>query len=274
MAELSHVLVSSETASPSRWMLFLHGILGSGSNWRTFAQRFVSARPSWGAVLVDLRMHGQSLDFHPPHTLEACARDVRLIASKLPGPAAGLLGHSFGGKVALEVLRTLGDVRVAWILDSTPSARPDTRGSESTVKIVSLLQRLPPRFPTRDSFIQEVMNAGNDRAIAMWLAMQVRPAKEGDGYEWRLDLPAIRQMLDDYFSRDEWDVLEHTDADVHLVIGGKSSVIDAADRARAAELAALPTRHLTLHTLADAGHWVHVDAPNELLEIVLAGTPP
>ena len=273
MPELSFALVSAGGASPSRWMLFLHGILGSGSNWRTFAARFVAARPSWGAALVDLRMHGQSVGFLPPHTIEACAHDVRRIASKLPGPAEGLLGHSFGGKVALEVLRTPEDVRVAWILDSTPSARPDSRGSESTVKIVSLLQRLPARFPTRDSFIQEVMNAGNDRAIAMWLAMQVKAAKEGDGYEWRVDLPAIRQMLDDYFLRDEWDVLLHTRADVHLVIGGKSSVLDVADRARAAELA-LATHHLTVHVLPDAGHWVHVDAPNELLEIVLAGMAP
>src|SRR5690606_41911913 len=43
-----------------RWMLFLHGILGRRSNWRSFSRRWVAARPGWGAVLVDLRGHGDS----------------------------------------------------------------------------------------------------------------------------------------------------------------------------------------------------------------------
>lgn len=271
MAELSFALVAGK--SPTRWMIFLHGILGSGSNWRTFAQKLVAARPSWGAVLVDLRAHGQSVGFAPPHTVEACARDVRALSPKIPGPVHAVLGHSFGGKVALEMLREPGDLQTAWILDSTPSARPDARGSESTVKIVSLLQRLPPRFPTRDSFIEEVMNAGNDRAIAMWLAMQVKPAADGDGYEWRLDLEAIRALLDDYFSRDEWPVLESARQTVHLVVGGKSSVLDAGDRARAMRLAEAVPSHVKVHVLPGAGHWVHVDAPAELMDLVLSGTP-
>jgi esterase len=273
MPALSYVLVANEKAPPSRWMVFLHGILGSGSNWRTFANKLIAARPNWGVALVDLRMHGLSQGFGPPHTIAACAADVLAIEPEIPGPIEALLGHSFGGKVALEMLRSPNNVHNAWILDSTPSARPDARGSESTVKIVSLLERLPLRFPTRDSFIQEVMNAGNDRAIAMWLAMQVKPAAEGDGYEWRLDLPAIRALLDDYFMRDEWSAIEATRAKVHIVIGGKSSVLDQADRARAMRLSEMSPSRVSVDILPNAGHWVHVDAPNELLELVLRGTP-
>ena len=180
-------------------MVFLHGILGSGSNWRTFASKLVTARPDWGAMLVDLRMHGQSAGFAPPHTIRACAEDVLAACEKAPGPVSFVVGHSFGGKVALELLRLDERVQDAWILDSTPSARPSARGSESTVQIVSLLERLPPRFPTREAFVEEIMRAGNDRAIAMWLAMQVKPSADGTGYEWRIDLAAIRALLDDYF---------------------------------------------------------------------------
>ena len=72
-----HVLVAPTGASaPTQWLLVLHGILGSGVNWRTFAKRLVTARPEWGAVLVDLRMHGESQGAPPPHTLASAAVDV------------------------------------------------------------------------------------------------------------------------------------------------------------------------------------------------------
>lgn len=58
---LAHGIVTSRSADPDRYMLFLHGILGTRANWRGIARRFVDARPGWGAVLVDLREHGESL---------------------------------------------------------------------------------------------------------------------------------------------------------------------------------------------------------------------
>ncbi len=54
---------ASLDAEPDRWLGFLHGILGSGANWRTFAKQIVTAKPEWGALLVDLRLHGESRGF-------------------------------------------------------------------------------------------------------------------------------------------------------------------------------------------------------------------
>src|SRR4051812_33412858 len=118
---LAHVIVTSPSLpageAPSRLLLFLHGILGSGPNWRTFAKQIVAARPDWGAVLVDLRLHGESQDgFAPPHTLAAAAADLEELIATLEQTdeaaplvvrprVRGVLGHSFGGKVALELAR-------------------------------------------------------------------------------------------------------------------------------------------------------------------------
>jgi len=74
-----HVLIPAAqeaSAGPAQWMLVLHGILGSGGNWRSFARRVAEACPSWGFVLVDLRMHGLSQGAPPPHTVESAARDL------------------------------------------------------------------------------------------------------------------------------------------------------------------------------------------------------
>jgi esterase len=250
-------------------MVFLHGILGSGSNWRTFARRLVAERPTWRAVLVDLRKHGASQDFQPPHTLAACANDLVLLERSI-GRFDAVIGHSFGGKVALEYLRSRKDLETVWVLDSSPGARPDRRGSESTVQIVQMLETLPERFATREAFIDYVQKRGTERSIAMWLAMNVRPAEGGEGYVMRVDVRAMRELLDDYFLRDEWPTIEDESrtAKVHLVVGGRSSVLDHAERARANRVAgAIPDR-TWVHLIADAGHWVHIDAPDELFDLV------
>jgi esterase len=275
--DLGHAVVAADGATPTRYVLFLHGILGSGSNWRSFARRLVAARPTWGAVLVDLRLHGASQQgFTPPHTLAACAGDLERLEARLDRPVAAVLGHSFGGKVALEWAARRRDLEVAWILDSSPGARPDARGSEATVRIVRLLETTPARFERRESFVEHVLAHGVDRPTAMWLAMNLRAAPDGS-YALRVDLPALRALLDDYFARDEWPVLEDANRETqfHLVVGGRSSVLDAEELAHAERLArdAALRGRIHLHVLPDAGHWVHVDAPDALFDLVAAATP-
>jgi esterase len=265
---LAHALVTAPDARPERWVVFLHGILGSGANWRTFARQIVAARPAWGAVLVDLRLHGDSQDAAPPHTVAAAARDVAELVATLPGPAEAVLAHSFGGKVALAYARDHAVGRL-FVVDSTPGARPDGRGSESTKHIVELLTTLPHDLADRSMFTAWMEERGVSRPIAMWLAMNVRPVPNTTRYTFRVDIAGIRALLEDYFAMDLWSVLEHPPADrameVDFIVGERSDVVDAADRARAA---ACP--RTTVHVIADAGHWVHVDAPDALRAIVLS----
>jgi esterase len=128
-----HALVAPEGPAPAGWLLFLHGILGSGANWRTVARRLVAARPDWGAVLVDLRMHGRSQGAPPPHTLDAVAADLERLAADLAGrgmTVGGVVGHSFGGKTALAFrARAPRGLVETWVLDATP---PSRRGSRAT----------------------------------------------------------------------------------------------------------------------------------------------
>lgn len=282
---LAHAILTAPPAAPqdppsavvqprAHWMVFLHGILGSGANWRTFAKQLMAARPDWGAVLVDLRLHGESQEgVGPPHTIAAAAADVaELIATLEPSKLSGgtvraVLGHSFGGKVALELARQRkGDLDHLFVVDSTPSARPNGRGSESTQHIVDLLTGLPVEFPDRAAFTAWIEGQGVSRPTAMWLAMNVRPLPNTTRFVFRVDIAGIRALLADYFRSDLWDVLERPPAAMqsHLVVGGRSGVVDAADRERAKRCPST-----TLDVIADADHWVHVDAPDALRAIVL-----
>lgn len=256
---------------PRRWMLFLHGILGSGTNLRALARRLVEARPSWGAALVDLRLHGASRDLPPPHTLAAAAADLATLTDAIPGPIAGITGHSFGGKVALQALaqRPQG-VEVAWVLDAMPGPRPGGRGSETTLRTFEALERAGQRFDSRQQFVDRIVALGHDEGTARWLAMNLD--RDGDSFVLALDLPALRAMLDDYFARDLWGVIEAPPPGLalNLVVGGKSRVFDAAELARATTAAQRSSGRVAVHTLPQAGHWVHIDEPDRLFALMSA----
>jgi esterase len=275
---LAHAIVTAPPGeggaarTPERWMLFLHGILGAGANWRTFAKEIISAQPSWGAVLVDLRLHGESqTGFAAPHTIAAAAGDVAELMAVLEARGAakvrGVVAHSFGGKVALDLARQrAGDLDHVFIIDSTPSARPDAKGSESTKHIVELLTTLPGEFPDRNAFTAWIEERGVSRPTAMWLAMNVRAIPNTTRFVFRVDLAGIRELLADYFRVDLWGVLERPEGPMraHLIVGGKSGVVDTADRERAKHCP-----RTTLDVIEKADHWVHVDAPDELRQLVL-----
>lgn len=262
MATLAvQAVTASADALPTRWMIFLHGILGSGANWRTFARQITAAKPEWGALLVDIRLHGESQGFPPPHTVAAAAKDVvDACADKTIG---AVLGHSFGGKVAIECARSLPALEHLFVVDSTPGARLDYRGSSGVRAIVELLRELPDHFPDRNAFTQWAVDRGVGRPTAMWLAMNIRADADGR-FVFRVDVPSIRLMMEDYFASDVWDVIEKGSQQTHLISGGKSEVLDAADQERGH---ALP--RCTVDVIPEAGHWVHVDAPDALRDLVL-----
>ena len=104
------------------------------------------------------------------------------------------------------------------------------------------------------------------RPTAMWLAMNVRALPNTTRFVFRIDLAGIRELLADYFRTDLWDILEHPRGPMraHLVVGGRSGVVDAADRDHAKRCP-----KTTLDVIAEADHWVHVDAPEALCALVL-----
>jgi pimeloyl-ACP methyl ester carboxylesterase len=245
-------------------MLVLHGILGSGNNFASLARRLAAACPAWGFALVDLRVHGQSLDAPPPHTLAAAAADLAGVAGALDAPVRGVMGHSFGGKVALAYAAE-APLDQAWVLDASPGTKAERAGAVTS--IVAMLRAMPQPWPSRERFIELVMERGHPRPIADWLAMNVR--RSADGYRLRLDLDAIDALLASYVATDLWPVLESPGPTraFHVVVAERSDVIDAEDRARLAALAAKSDR-VRVHLVEGAGHWVHAEAPDAVFALL------
>lgn len=262
---LSHALVTGPQPA-SRWCVVLHGILGTKTNWRTHCRRLADVLPGTGFALVDLRMHGASQGFAPPHTLAAVSDDLTALEATLPGPVTAVLGHSYGGKSALAwASRRATPLAHVIVVDSNPGARPGFRGSEGTVAVVDLLASLPPWFASREEFQRQVVAAGQSTSTAAWLAMNL--VHHEGGFRSRIDVSAIRALLDDYFRVDLWPFVEAPSPGtrVHFIVGGRSSVLDDADLAR---LAALDPSRCTVDVVPSAGHDVHVDAPDAVHALV------
>jgi esterase len=265
---LHHEPVTAEGADPQRWLYVLHGIFGSGRNWATVARRLVRARPEWGAVLVDLREHGASQGFPPPHTLEACARDLEALVQASGRSTDAVMGHSFGGKVAMTFVSDGAAPAQLWVVDSTPEAGP-VGGSAG--EMLELLRGLPGPFDTREAGVDALQAQGLALPVAQWMATNLEGDREA-GYGWRFDLDAMEKLLHDFARQDLWGLLESPPpgTEIHLIRAEGSGLFAGTALARAEDL--VDGERVFLHPVA-GGHWVNAENPDALHTLLMERLP-
>ena len=78
-------------------LVILHGLFGSSDNWQSQAKNLAEF---YTVYLVDLRNHGHSF-WSPAHTYDLMAEDVHRLIEELNLKKIILLGHSMGAKVAM-----------------------------------------------------------------------------------------------------------------------------------------------------------------------------
>lgn len=248
--------------------LVLHGILGSGRNWMTFAKSLAAQAPGWRFELVDLRGHGRSPTFTAPHTVGACAGDLKRFVSALGTAPSAVIGHSFGGKVALAYGRDFPEgLEQVWALDSPPSNMASDVDESEVVKVIGALRSIPLPLTKRDELIPLLAEHGLSRGIALWMTTNLK--REGQGLVWRFDLDVVTELIGDYFVQDFWPLLVRPPSGPtwHIVQADRSERWQPQDAQRIAQLPAWsPVHH---HLLSESGHWVHVDNPKGLEDMIL-----
>jgi esterase len=269
---LNHETITAGDTAPEQWLYVLHGIYGAGRNWASIMRRVVRERPEWGAVLVDLRAHGASQGFPPPHTVHAAAADLVELAAGTGRVPAAILGHSFGGKVALLFAgmedEATSQLRQVWVVDSTPDAR-DPGGSAWSM--LNIVRSLPDTFATRDALVDALVAHGMQKPVAQWMATNLEAGDDG-AYRWRFDLAAMEALLHSFFETDAWSVVEQPPegVEVHLLKAEESSVLDGESLARAE--AATATGRVFVHRLA-GGHWVNAENPGAVQDLLVSRLP-
>ncbi len=265
---LSYQIIEAPDASPAKTAFVLHGILGSGRNWRAFATEWVRVKPDWRAVLVDLRNHGRSTGAPPPHDLAACAADVARLGVHLGGAPQIVIGHSFGGKVALVYARDHGGaLEQLWSLDSPPGPSPGERVARESEagRVLAALREIPVPVSHRTAVIDEFARRGIARGIARWLATNLQ-AVDGGGFAWSFDLDAIDAMLADYWRVDGLPFLQDPPPGLGIrIVRGERSDRWTEEEWTGIERLAEAGRLVAIVVPA-AAHWLHVDNPRGLLD--------
>ena len=270
---LAHDRVTAEGAEPKQWLFVLHGIFGAGRNWGSVMRRVVRARPDWGVLLIDLRQHGGSQNLDGPHTIPAAVQDLERLIHRTGLRPGAVLGHSFGGKVALVFARAASvDARSAlrqlWVVDSTPAT---TSPGGSAWHMLKTVRQLPLEFQSRNALVDALVAHGTGTGVAQWMATNLEA--HGNVYRWRIDFDAMDELLHSFFETDAWAVVEAPPdgVDVHIVKAEDSSVLTADAVARVQKAAA--NGRTFLHTVA-GGHWVNAENPDAIESLLVQMLPP
>lgn len=236
-------------------LIILHGLLGANGNWHTLSRTAFSEVAT--VYAVDQRNHGRS-----PHTSEmdyrSMAEDVDAFADQHDLDSVDLLGHSMGGKTAMQTALTYPTrVDRLIIVDMAPRAYPPHHAD--------LLEALagidPSDYEDRDEVDTVLAEDVPEWAIRQFLLKNLK--YDGERYSWTMNLGAIREHYDQI--RGALPADGTFPGPTLVVRGGRSDYVSEDDRS--AFQARFPNMEMV--TIEDAGHWVHADAPEAFADVVV-----
>ncbi|VFQ68799.1 unnamed protein product [Cuscuta campestris] len=120
--------------------------------------------------------------------------------------------------------------------------------------------------------VDYLLEHGFSKALSDWLGSNLK--KSGDEMTWTFNIDAAFQMFNSYWETDYWPLLEHPPkcTEISIVRAEKSDRWEPEVIDRLQSLASRKANEgegkFSYHVLPDSGHWVHVDNPNGLLQIV------
>jgi pimeloyl-ACP methyl ester carboxylesterase len=255
-------LVHTRLGDGPRPLALLHGFLGSARNLATLARGLAAGARDYSVYAFDLPGHGDSPPLTPDADLATLARAVLGAVRRLDPSPWTLVGHSLGGRVALQIL-LLEPAAVAHttLLDITPSALPP--GGE-TARVVEALVGAPESASARQEFRAWFTRAGLSSALTDWLLFNL--TRDGDRLQWRIDRGALAALYPRINAEDLWPAIEgRASLGLQVLRGGLSSYVSDADCRR------LEAAGARVDTIAGAGHFLHVDRPAETLDRILKG---
>jgi esterase len=249
--ELAHI-AHGESGPP---VVILHGLLGSARNWSTFAKELAGTRRVFA---LDLRNHGNS-PWADQMTYDQMAEDVRAFMAGRGLPAAAVIGHSMGGKVAMRLALAHGQqVERLVVVDVAPVAY-----QRSFNAYVEAMRALDLSGISRRSEADALLAEQIDDPDVRGFLLQNLVVGEA-GLAWRVPLPALADNMPELVGfPDSRDAGQYGGPTLFLT-GGRSDYVRPEHHAEILRL--FPNAQFA--AIADAGHWVHAEAPDAFLEIV------
>jgi pimeloyl-ACP methyl ester carboxylesterase len=236
-------------------VVILHGLFGFSDNWKSQAKVLANY---FKVIVVDLRNHGRS-EWADLHSYEAMANDVIETMDVLNLSQFNVIGHSMGGKVAMHLAqaypdRLLKTIVVDMGVKSYPMHHQD---------LIEAIKSVPIETITARSQVNTFLtNKIPEEGVRQFLLKNLYWIERGK-LAWRMNIDVLEANMNLILDAlPEIEVLCPT----LFIKGAESNYILEADY-EAIESIFLDSE---IHTINEAGHWVHADSFEEFLESVLA----
>ena len=238
----------------SQVLIILHGLLGSSDNWHSFGQRF---GVRFHTFILDARNHGRS-----PHSdsfnYQVMAEDVVEFMKQQNITSAALLGHSMGGKTAaLTALLYPELVAKLIVVDIAPRSYK-THHDQVFEALTSINLN---NFRYRKD-IDEALTMKIPEISVRQFLMKNLARDETGSFRWKMNLDVIEKNYSQINQELPQD--RQFKKPTLFIRGGKSNYIQMDDVRLIGEL--FPSSEII--TIKDAGHWIHIDAPDEFSGII------
>ncbi len=233
--------------------MILHGLFGSGNNWKTVAGALTG---DYTVFSLDMRNHGRS--FHSDRfDYDVMAGDLLNFMEAQNLQRVSLIGHSMGGKAAMNFAFSNPDRLHKLIIVDMANRTYDNRHGEIIKALYQLDTSGISKLRDADEMLTEAIP---DTDMRLFLISNLERTENGR-YRWRINVESIY--------RNQRNLTKAVTGSPFtgpalFVRGGKSDYLRDSDWPEI--LKYFPAAKLT--TVKGAGHWVHIEAPHEFLNAV------
>jgi pimeloyl-ACP methyl ester carboxylesterase len=237
-------------------LVFLHGLMGFGANWRRIISDFES---EFQILTYDQRGHGKSFKPLTGYAPEHYAMDLLKIIDELGWEKIHLVGHSMGGRNALS-FATQFPRRVTSLVieDIGPESNPS-----DIQKYQNLLGRVPTPFPNKKTAKEFLLNDFGDPVLGNYFYANL-VEKEDGLVDWRFSKSAILESVVMGRAQNRWKDIKALSVPTLLIRGDRSE--ELSHEVYAKMLSSNP--HIHGVEISNAGHWVHFDQPAEFSRVL------
>ena len=273
---LHHSVLRSTSNRPKIPIIILHGLLGSSRNFQSWTKLLYKKMScEHDIICIDLKNHGRSSFYGSSMlTYENMVLDIEQTLLRLNVTKAHFVGHSMGGKVAAAVAlspTTHSRVHSLTMMDISPV--PYTRDQfSSVITTVETLVKISQQLScctTRRQLTELLENHFQDASLQAFLLSNIQ--QSGGAYGWKFQLSGISSSLLDILDF-PFDATTTTFEESYSVFQGKLLLLKAVDSGFVRSSHIPPIQKLfpsyILAAVRGAGHWLHIDKPEETTDIV------
>ena len=236
-------------------LLILHGLFGMSDNWQSLGKKFADF---YEVHLIDQRNHGRS-----PHSTvfnyEVLANDLVKYIKEHKLNNVLLMGHSLGGKTAMELaVKHPNLVQKLIVVDISPKAYPVHHD-----KIIEGLQSLDfSELNSRGEADRKLTEFIDDVGVRQFLLKNLYWVEKGQ-LAFRFNLDSIAEHITEV-GKPLADKLEYKGLCL-FVDGAASNYILDEDE----DLILEHFPEAKIVTISDAGHWVHAEQSKQFFDEVM-----